>query len=446
VSLINRVIVDRILENLVSVVLSAVFARGTSRDVRVLNRIFRALSRAPRLVAGTRQLSRIYVLGTLLSSILVLSACGHVAGKQEETLYVTAPQTFLRDRVAPVYAKTGTVHNGDRVVVLEHGKRWERVRNARGEEGWLQDRNLVGENVFTAFQQLYRDHQNDPIQARGVLRGDFRLHLTPGRDTDRLFLLKEGEKVELLERASVSKAASSAAPPPVTSPAEKQDVTEAVKEEEKEYKGREKPPGPSSVPMKKPAPVEKLSPAEKAKRDKLLAAAPAVPMEDWWLARDSQGHAGWMLARIVDIDVPLEIAQYAEGQRIVAFFPLTTVHDSETNKDEPYYLVLLTEPKDGMPFDYNQVRLFSWNLRRHRYETAYHDRNIFGLLPAKVGHEAFAKLGVEPTFTIRVHDENGNTVEQKYRLEGVIVKRVLAPGETPIRSARAKPQRKRGPK
>ena len=49
--------------------------------------------------------------------------------------------------------------------------------------------------VFTGFQQMYREHLKDPAQAHAVLRSDFRLHLAPGRDTDRLFLLKEGDKV-----------------------------------------------------------------------------------------------------------------------------------------------------------------------------------------------------------------------------------------------------------
>ena len=387
----------------------------------------------------------------LLATLLV-SSCGRGPGKQEEVLYVTAaPQASLRDRVAPVYSKTGTVRNGDRVVVLEHGKRWERVRNARGEEGWLQDRYLVGEDVFRGFQQLLRDHQNDPAQAQGILRDDFRLHLSPGRDTDRLFLLKEGEKVQLLQRVTVSRAASSAPPPPLLqgSPAsaaekseEKQDASDAANEEEKEYKGREKLASPAA-PLKE-APQEKLSPKGKAKQEKLAAAAsPMVPMEDWWLVRTTGGHTGWLLGRMIDVDVPLEIAQYAEGQRIVAFFPLTTVHDPELKKDQPYYLVLLTEAKDGLAFDYNQVRVFSWNLRKHRYETAYRDRNIFGVLPVSVGHEEFEKVGEEPTFTIRVHDENRNTVEQTYRLDGVIVRRVLAPGETAAKAAKAAPSHKK---
>jgi hypothetical protein len=385
------------------------------------------------------------LIPSLFGFIILLSACGHGPGRQEELLYVTAPQASLRDRVAPVYSKTGTVRNGDRVVVLEHGKRWERVRNGQGDEGWLQDRYLAGEDVFRGFQQLSGQHHDDPVLARGALRSDFRLHLTPGRDTDRLFLIKEGEKVELLQRTSVPRAATSDPPPPSaqSSFAAAQEKSEekqheAVKEEEKEYKVKDKPQPPVE---KKAAAEAKTSAKDKSKRNKPLTSAPPVPMEDWWLVRGPHGHAGWLLGQMIDVDVPLEIAQYAEGQRIVAFFPLTSVHDPQLNKDQGYYLVLLTEPKDGLPFDYNQVRVFSWNLRKHRYETAYRDRNIFGLLPVSVGPESFEKLGDEPTFTIHVRDENGQAAAQKYRLEGVMVRRVIAPGEEPVKAARAKPER-----
>ena len=361
---------------------------------------------------------------------LLLFACGKRGPKQEQVLYVTAPETFLRDRVAPVYTKTGTVSNGDRVALLEDGKRWERVRNARGEEGWLQDRYLVTEDVFHGFQQLYREHRNDSVQARGILRSDFRLHLTPGRDTDRLFLLKEGDKVDLLSRTTVVKAATSAPPAlnqTMAAAPERQEAADTSKDEETEYKGKDKPAQGAVAPQPKPPSPKKSE--SKAKRAK-LPMAPDIPMEDWRLVRSAQGHAGWIPSRILDVDAPLEVAQYAEGQRIVAFFTLTTVHDPELNKEQPYYLVLLTDPKDGMPFDFNQARVFSWNLRKHRYELAYREHNIFGLLPASVGHENFEKLGDEPTFALRVRGEDGNPVDQKYRLEGVIVKRVLPPGES----------------
>ena len=78
-------------------------------------------------------------------------------------------------------------------------------------------------------------------------------------------------------------------------------------------------------------------------------------MEDWWLIRDAEGHVGWVLARFVDMDCPV-IAQYAEGQRIVAAFVLDQVADGA--QKVPQYLVLLTENKDGMPFTSTDPRLY----------------------------------------------------------------------------------------
>jgi hypothetical protein len=381
-----------------------------------------------------------------LALVIASSAC-RKGLEDGEVLYVSVPQAFLRDRVATVYSKTGTVHNGDKVAALEHAKRWVRVRNTAGEEGWLQERNLVGEDVYKGLQQLSKDHAADLAQVRGVLRNDLRLHVTPGRDTDRLFLLKEGEKVELLQRTSVPKNGLPVSKPAVSSNSTEQDASEDAKEEDKEYKAKDTSPSTSITAAKtgtKQKPAAKSSSnkvvSAKTRKEKVIEAPPPV-MEDWWLVRDGQRHAGWVLGRMIDVDVPIEVGQYAEGQRVVAYYPLTTVHDSETNKDQPYYLVLLTEPKDGLPFDYNQVRLFSWNLKKHRYETAYRDRNIFGFLPVSVGQENFDKFGNQPTFTLRVRDEQGQTIQQKYRLEGVMVKRVLAPGEQPLKAARATPER-----
>jgi hypothetical protein len=161
---------------------------------------------------------------------------------------------------------------------------------------------------------------------------------------------------------------------------------------------------------------------------------PAAPiLEDWWLIRDAQGHVGWSLGRMLDVDVPLEVAQYAEGQRIVAVFVLDQVQDG--SKKIAQYLMLSTEPKEGLPFDYNQIRVFTWNLKRHRYETAYRERSLKGVLPATVSHETFDKDGVLPVFVLRVKDDSGNIVERKYKLDTSIVRRVLASGEQPAGQA-----------
>ncbi len=90
----------------------------------------------------------------------------------------------------------------------------------------------------------------------------------------------------------------------------------------------------------------------------------------------------------------------------------------------PEYLVLFTEPKDGQPFDFNQIRVFTWNGKRHRYETAYREHKLNGVLPASVGREDFGKEGTLPTFTLHVRDKEGAVVERKYKLNGPIVRLV----------------------
>jgi len=324
----------------------------------------------------------------LVAMTLLLPACGRQR-RNKEVAYVAAPQAALRDRVAAVYEKTGTVKNGDRVEILERQARFARVRTATGAEGWIEQRHLVSQQIFDSFQKLVHDNQFDPVQATGITRNDTNLHLTPGRDTEHLYQLSQGAKLALLTRATA----------------------------EKNLPG---------VPLKPAASAPPAGPKD----------APKPTLEDWWLVRDAQGRVGWVLSRMVDLDVPLEIAQYAEGQRIVAFFALNEVQDAD--KKVPQYLVVLTEPKDGLPYDFDQTRVFTWNVKRHRYETAYREHHLNGFLPVTVDQESFDKEGTLPVFVLRVKDDNGSTLERKYKLNTPIVRRVLAPGEQPQAPVRKK--------
>lgn len=319
------------------------------------------------------------------AALLVLPGCGRGRHHVLEVAYVSAPQATLRDQVAAIYNRVGTVKNGERVEVIDREKRFARVRTASGLEGWIEQRFLIDQKTFDGLLQLTRDHQNDPVQAPGVLRNETNLHITPGRESEHLYQLPAGAKVSILKRGT----------------AEKQ---------------------PGAVP------VPKMVAAKPGR-------APAGPtLEDWWLVRDDQGRVGWVLARMVDVDVPLDIAQYAEGQRFVAFFALDEVQDGA--KKVPQYLCLLTDPHDGLPFDFDQVRVFTWNLRKHRYETAYHEHGLSGVLPVTVTQEDFGKEGTLPVFVLRVRDEEGNVTERKYKLNTPIVRRVLAPGESAGRAPR----------
>lgn len=317
--------------------------------------------------------------------LLSLAACSR-RHRVLEIAYVSAPQATLRDQVAQMYNRVGTVKNGERVEILDREKRFARVRTASGLEGWVEQRYLVDQKTFDGLQKLTQDNQNDPVQAPGVLRNETNLHITPGRETEHLYQLAANAKVSILKRATAEKQSAAA---PIAKPI-----------------------------VAKPG-----------------AKAPSGPvLEDWWLVRDDQGRVGWVLARMVDVDAPLDIAQYAEGQRFVAFFVLDEVQDGD--KKVRQYLCLLTDPHDGLPYDYDQIRVFTWNVRKHRYETAYREHGLDGVLPATMTKEDFGKEGTLPVFILRVRDDAGNISERKYKMNTPIVRRVLAPGEVPSRLAR----------
>jgi hypothetical protein len=318
---------------------------------------------------------------------LLAAGCGKTSGKPKEYAYVSVQEAFLRDQVAAVYKKVGKVQNGDRVEVLEKYRRFVRVRNEANEVGWVEQRYLTGADVYEQCQRLAAEHAADPVQAPATTRFATNMHVTPDRESEHLYQLKAGAKVEVLARATSEKPVPQGAQPkPVVA-----------------RKGKEKEQGPSK------------------------------PMEDWWLVRvpppsgsSAPERVGWVLARMVDLSVPIEIGQYAEGQRIVAFFVLNQVDD--LNKQVPQYVVAVNEPRDGLPFDYNQIRVFTWNLRKHRYETAYRERKLQGVFPIRVGQQEFDKEGKLPVFVLRVKDDAGNVDVRTYKLNGVIVRRVLPPG------------------
>jgi hypothetical protein len=369
---------------------------------------------------------------------LLLLAFGTACKRQDMThheyMYVSAPETSLRDRVATMYNKMGTVHNGDRVDVLEHQRRFVRVRTDGGQEGWIEERSLVPQEIYDGFQKLAQDNANTPVQAKGTTRAELNMHLTPARDADHLYQLKDGEKVEVLKRATTDKNLVKPKPAPPATPAKssKSKASTAAKS------GKA-----ASKPVVSPAPATQSSSTSAPPASSAGSAAATLPakeqpkpaMEDWYLVRTSSGRAGWVLLRMVDLDVPLDIAQYAEGQRIIGYFVLNNV--DEDGKPQPQYLVLLNEPKDGLPYDYNQIRVFTRNRAKHRYETAYREHNLEGYLPVRVGHQDFGgKEGDLPTFTIREKIDDGRIVDETYKLNGPIVRRVLSPDEEAAEKAK----------
>ena len=206
---------------------------------------------------------------------LALAGCNGMKPKiLTHYVYVTAKGTFLRDRIAAVSNRTGNVVIGQRLEILDGNKRFYKVKTDKGEVGWIDEKAVATEAVSKEFEDLNTAHAKDSYVASGVVRDDVYLHSKPGRDTDKLYRLEEGEKLKLLRRASTLK--------PV-------------------------PPGTVRVAAIAVAPGKKT--VKSAMPEPVVAEPPA--MEDWWLVRDSHNHTGWMLSRMMDVDVPDSVARNA---------------------------------------------------------------------------------------------------------------------------------------
>ena len=390
--------------------------------------------------------------GTLsvLVPALLLVGCNYMHVKPaDKYVYVTAKEAILRDRVAAVSNRTGTVTNGEKLVVLDHARHFVKVRTPQGEIGWLEDKPSVIADQPTAdsFETLRHHHEKDPVVGTATVRDEVVMHLSPGRQTPSFYRLNEGDSLSMLERATVEKPGASTPRPPAP-----------------------KPSAPATAP--KPPSTGKASSAPQPASNNTAPAAPPAPvMEDWWLVRDAKGDTGWIYSRMMDTAAPDALVRYAEGQHIVGAYLLTNVDDPDSGivangqpvTSIPEYVTVLAPYKAGLPYDFDQVRVFTWNTKVHRYETAFREHGIEGYLPVQIaaqtdpyGKSATAQQKL-PTFTYRVLSADmptptpdpqtgelkpGKLIDKTYRLEGNICRRILPPGTQPPAEAHTAPEEK----
>jgi hypothetical protein len=113
--------------------------------------------------------------------------------------------------------------------------------------------------------------------------------------------------------------------------------------------------------------------------------------------------------------IPDEVAQYAEGHRIVSYFTLGETLDGDQKKQQWLWTTIGSGP---LPYDFDSFRVFVWSTRRHRYETAHIERNLKGYSPVLVGPVQMAEGKGQPAgafsgFSVCVQKADG----QRYRRE-----------------------------
>jgi hypothetical protein len=272
--------------------------------------------------------------------------------------YVISPSLDVLDSRAQVHRVINVLKAGDRVDVLSEAGDWARIRVSVGNEGWVLAKELIDSSTYEKGQALLKQLSNEQAQAVGHAGGAVNVHTEPAREAPVLAMLTQGEKLEVFDRRMVERTGSSS---------------------------QASQPTPS-------APV----------------------LEAWYLIR-SGSCAGWLLGRLVSLDIPPAISQYAENYNMVAWFVLNTVMDG--NQKIPQYLA--ADRVGTQEFDFTHIRVFTWWAKQHHYVTSYVESNLKGSFPIRVEH-----IDNVPYFRLCLVDNKGNKFQKVYRLSDTIVRPV----------------------
>ena len=265
--------------------------------------------------------------------------------------YVLPALLEVVDTPAEVRRSIATLHAGDQIRVLAKTENWAEIRLADGRAGWIPLQGVLDADTFEKDQALFNKLRASQAQASGHANSDANLHLEPSRTAALVAELSENERVEVYGRQIV-----------------------------------EREPNPASS---------------------------GKGVTDVWYQVATARRAGWLLGRLVDLDIPPGIAMYAQGINLVAWLVLDTVNDG--GREMQQYLA--ADRIGTRDLDFNHIRVFTYWIKRHKYVTAYVESNLEGYFPLQVTH-----LGGVPYFRLRLTDPDGHKIQKVYGLFDTIVR------------------------
>ena len=339
----------------------------------------------------------------------------------------------IRSDIPLQAAVVATVKHGDRLEILQQRRRFLRVRTPSGAEGWTDERQLLAAEDMQKLRDLAVRAQNMTVQGQATTFGELNVHTQPSRQSPSFLQVKENEKVDVLMHTNTPRV-DLARKPLIPPPPKKAKTEEKKPPKETKYPAipLPKPPGPPPnwVDLSKTDLGDDELNDEKEGKEEPVAAPAQKPVatDDWSLIRTKSGESGWALTRRLVMAIPDDVAQYAEGRRIVSYFSLGTVEDGDEKKQN----WLWTTIGDGTyPYDFDSFRVFIWSLRRHRYETAYIERNLRGYAPVLLrevdlspgkARNAEAAAVKYPGFSICMEKKDGQRYRRDYAFMSNVVR------------------------
>lgn len=343
-----------------------------------------------------------YLLLSLLLLSLVIAGCDAGANRAPSIgVAYAGPTTLpLRQEINLRSATVATARHGERLDIIQQRRRFVKVRTAKGQEGWTDERLLLTPEDVAHLKRFNEQARTLPSQGAATTYDAMNVHTEPSRYSPSFIQLKQGDKFDVLRH----ELAPRKAPPrkPLVRPAPKPETFR------KPAKQPKVPPPPTPPPPGPPPDWLSLSktdlPPDTDKEPE------PEPVDDWSLIRTASGESGWVFTRRLFMGIPDEVAQYAEGRRITSYFPLGDVRDGDQVKK---IWLWTTIEQSLLPYDFDSYRVFVWSLRHHRYETAYIQRRVKGYFPTLVE---------PPGFSVCVEQSDGTRIRKVYSLVGTAVR------------------------
>jgi hypothetical protein len=306
--------------------------------------------------------------------------------------YVSERSLTLFSSMAQVREQLGVLYYGEHVEVLARRNDNVKVRTAAGVVGWVDGRYLMEPDLWQRSEKLLQQAKSMPVQARGRTKVSTNLRAHPGRTEPRVYQFTRGVPVEIVARTVADWVQ--------VSDDKESPATQEENKKEDWYLVRgtaTRPPGEGGV--RNSAITTTTQPGDQT-----------IPI------------AGWVVARFISLDLPdvVRDGTSAANIRPIAWFELNRVSDADG--EHPQYLVAGTRSPEGQPCDFTTMRVFTWNSKKSRYETAFIENDFCGALPIRVGKGAKG----EPEFRFQVMD--GAKEERVYHMIQTVIRRERTEG------------------
>jgi hypothetical protein len=294
--------------------------------------------------------------------------------------------------IAQVREQIGILYYGERVEVLARRNDYAKVRTTAGAEGWVDGRYLMDPELWQRSEKLLEQSKGMNVQARGRTKATTNLRVAPGRTEPRLYQFSRGTDVEIFGRSVAD----------WVQVTDEKEVAEAENNKKEDWflvRGiATRPPGEGTI--RNSAVMNTTQPGDQT-----------IPI------------AGWVVARFISLDLPDIVREGTSSANVrpIAWFELNRVTDG--SGEHPQYLVAGTKSPEGQPCDFTTLRVFTWNGKKSRYETAYIENDLCGALPVQVGKGAKG----EPQF--QFHQMDGDKQLRVYHLIQTVVRRIREEGQ-----------------